>query len=148
MKVCLISPYSDFTSNAVRLLSAVLKQKGHEVTSIFLIDMSFQSGYLADFSQGYPDDLMKQVIEKAKDADVIGLSLLTQYYFRSVQLTRYLKEHLSIPIIWGGVHPTVCPEQSLIYADYVCVGEGEEAFPEFLEALENGNDPLSIQNMS
>ena len=147
MKVCLISPYSDFTSNAVRLLSAILRQKEHEVTSIFLVDMSFEGGYLTDFSTGYPNELMGEILEKAADADIIGLSLLTQYYARSIQLTNYLREHLSIPVIWGGVHPTVRPYDCLQYADYVCVGEGEQAFPEFLDDLEHGEDPLSIRNI-
>ncbi|KPL06225.1 hypothetical protein AMJ86_09370 [bacterium SM23_57] len=147
MKVCLISPYSDFTSNAVRLLSATLRQKGHEVTSIFLVDMSFEGGYLIDFSGGYPVELLGEILEKTQDADIIGLSLLTQYYSRSIQLTQYLRKYLSVPIIWGGVHPTVRPDDCLQYADYVCVGEGEHAFPEFLDALENGDDPLSVRNI-
>jgi anaerobic magnesium-protoporphyrin IX monomethyl ester cyclase len=147
MNVCLISPYSDFTSTGVRLLSAILKQKGHNVTALFLVDMSFEHGYLTDFTTGYPEELLNEILERARDANVIGLSLLTPYFSRSVQLTRYLRQHLDTPIIWGGVHPTLLPEECLKYADYVCVGEGEFAFPEFLEALEGQGDPLAIENI-
>jgi len=147
MNVCLISPYSDFTANGVRLLSAILKQHGHSVTVLFLVDMEFEKGYLTDFSKGFSPELLPHILERARGADIIGLSLLTPYFSRSVQLTRYLRTHLSTPIIWGGVHPTLCPEQCLQYADFVCVGEGESAFPEFLETLEKGGDPYSIPNI-
>lgn len=48
-----------------------------------------------------------------------------------------------IPIVWGGVHPTLMPEQTLRspYVDIVCVGEGDETFPELVNTLKN-NKPL------
>ena len=44
--------------------------------------------------------------------------------------------------ICGGAHPTLYPEETLAVhgIDYVCVGEGEVAFPAFVEALEKGAD--------
>ena len=147
MNVCLISPYSDFTAIGVRTLSAILKQKGHNVTTLFLLDMGFQKGYLADFTCGYSDELLEEIRQLTDSADIIGISLLTPYFQRSVQLTRYLRKHQDTPIIWGGVHPTVLPEECLNHADYVCVGEGEEAFPELLDTLSNGGDPTSIPNI-
>ncbi len=49
-----------------------------------------------------------------------------------------------VPIIWGGIHPSLLPEQTLQnpYVDIVVVGEGEETFPELVKALET-NQPLS-----
>lgn len=42
-----------------------------------------------------------------------------------------------IPIVWGGCHPSVLPEQTLksIFVDIVCIGEGEETFTELVEYL-------------
>jgi anaerobic magnesium-protoporphyrin IX monomethyl ester cyclase len=49
-----------------------------------------------------------------------------------------------VPIVWGGVHASLLPEQTLEnpYVDIVVVGEGEETFPELVKALESGS-PLS-----
>jgi radical SAM superfamily enzyme YgiQ (UPF0313 family) len=49
-----------------------------------------------------------------------------------------------VPIIWGGIHGSLLPEQTLEnpYIDIVVVGEGEETFPELVKALESGT-PLS-----
>jgi len=147
VRVCLISPYSDFTAIGVRLLSAILKHKGHDVTTLFLMDMGFESDYHVDFSAGYPETLMAEALDHARGSDVVGMSLVTPYYHRIAQLTEYFRQRLEVPIIWGGVHPTLCPEESLRHADYICVGEGEFAFPEFLEALAFNGDPFSIPNI-
>ena len=42
-----------------------------------------------------------------------------------------------LPIIWGGVHPTLLPEQTARHplVDIVCFGEGEVAFPPLVDAL-------------
>ena len=35
--------------------------------------------------------------------------------------------------VWGGVHPTVYPQDAINFADAICIGEGEMAVKEFLE---------------
>ncbi len=49
-----------------------------------------------------------------------------------------------VPIIWGGIHASLLPEQTLEnpYVDIVVVGEGEETFPDLIKSLESGT-PLS-----
>ncbi len=43
-----------------------------------------------------------------------------------------------IPIVWGGTHPTILPEQTLEseYVDVICMGEGDITFMEIIEALQ------------
>jgi radical SAM superfamily enzyme YgiQ (UPF0313 family) len=49
-----------------------------------------------------------------------------------------------VPVIWGGIHASLLPEQTLQnpYSDITVVGEGEETFLELVKALESGS-PLS-----
>jgi anaerobic magnesium-protoporphyrin IX monomethyl ester cyclase len=145
----LISPYSDITAPGVRVLSAVLKQKGYRVRTLFLQDVSLlpERKYHPDFTRKYSPHVLKQVAELAKGFDLVGISLMTNYFNHAVQLTQYLHEQLNTPIIWGGVHPTVCPEESLQYADVVCIGEGEEALLEAMQCLTDGKDLIGIRNL-
>ena len=48
-----------------------------------------------------------------------------------------------VPIIWGGIHASLLPEQTLknSYVDIIVMGEGEETFIELVKALE-GRTPL------
>jgi radical SAM superfamily enzyme YgiQ (UPF0313 family) len=57
----------------------------------------------------------------------------------------FVKEkYPDVPIVWGGIHASLLPEQTLAnpYADIAVVGEAEETFPELVTALESGA-PLS-----
>jgi radical SAM superfamily enzyme YgiQ (UPF0313 family) len=47
-----------------------------------------------------------------------------------------------MPIVWGGVHPTLLPEQTARHAlvDIVVFGEGELSFPPLVNALEKGEE--------
>ena len=49
-----------------------------------------------------------------------------------------------VPVIWGGVHVSLLPEQTLSnpYVDIVVMGEGEQTFPELVKALQ-ASTPLS-----
>jgi anaerobic magnesium-protoporphyrin IX monomethyl ester cyclase len=42
-----------------------------------------------------------------------------------------------LPIIWGGVHPTIAPDSTLTHplVDAICIGEGEFTFLEYVAAL-------------
>lgn len=55
-----------------------------------------------------------------------------------------------VPIIWGGIHASLLPEQTLAnpYVDVVVVGEGEETFPELVKALESGTSLSNVCGLS
>ncbi|MEW6606561.1 MAG: hypothetical protein AB1414_03770 [bacterium] len=51
----------------------------------------------------------------------------------------FLSSYLFIfPVVWGGVHPRLLPEQIVQseMVDIACVGEGEISFSELIKALE------------
>ena len=54
-----------------------------------------------------------------------------------------------MPIVFGGVHPTLSPQSviSLPFVDYVMVGEGEEALPALLECLGGDRDIETVPNL-
>ncbi|UCD30334.1 MAG: cobalamin B12-binding domain-containing protein, partial [Planctomycetota bacterium] len=121
MKVILVSTYTYPVALGLRFISSYLKSAGHQVTTIFM--SSKRDTAEADFPAGALEDF----IDRCRDADLIGLSLMTNTYHRACYLTEALRESGNkVPIIWGGVHPTVSPDESLEVADMVCVGEGEE----------------------
>jgi len=72
----------------------------------------------------------------------IGISLMSVEYRRAVQLTQLLKSHFpSIPILWGGIHPTIAPDTCLDYADFVCIGEGESLVVDFAHTVADESSP-------
>jgi len=51
-------------------------------------------------------------------------------------------------IIAGGVHPSIYPEESLKYADYVVKFEGEITLTELLKRIETGGDLSSVKGIT
>jgi anaerobic magnesium-protoporphyrin IX monomethyl ester cyclase len=56
----------------------------------------------------------------------------------AIAVSKAIREKLpSIPIVWGGAFPTVCPDAALNapYVDYAVRAQGEDTFVELLQAL-------------
>lgn len=146
MKVTLISPYSDITSLGIRILSAVLKQHGHDVQLLFLPHRPSET--ISNQQElTYTGVQLDQVTQLAQGSGLIGISVMTNYFSRAALLSTHLKKTLPSPIIWGGIHPTIRPLECLDYADYVCVGEGEEALCDFAAQVEQGQANTPILNI-
>lgn len=148
MKITLISPYSDITAYGLRCLSAYLKSLDHQVKVLFLPDYREEVDDLRDQDYRYQPELLVDIAAHCQGSDLIGISLMTYCFERVAQLSDYLRQHLGIPIIWGGIHATIRPEECLAHADFVCRGEGEEALAKLAETLESGQYPTGIANLT
>jgi radical SAM superfamily enzyme YgiQ (UPF0313 family) len=76
----------------------------------------------------------------------LGITTMTGSQIpRALAAAQLAKEH-GCPVVWGGVHPSLLPEQTLSHplADYVVAGEGEDAFAELVGALDHGMDVRAI----
>jgi radical SAM superfamily enzyme YgiQ (UPF0313 family) len=144
VKVTLISPYPDITAFGLRVIVGLLRQRGHEACLVFL---PIAEGACVDADAPYDDAVLEQLVELCRDSGLVGIGLMTNYFDHAVQITCSLRAGLDIPVVWGGIHPTVRPQECLAHAEYVCRGEGEEAMLELVEVLEAGGDGRSIPNI-
>lgn len=140
MHVVLVIPYPDITAFGPRVLSALLRERGHHVRMVFM------PAYAAEFRPSpapYAARELDRLAGLCADADLIGISLMTNYFDHAVQMTARLRTARCGPVLWGGIHPTIRPLECLDHADFVCVGEGETSLPGLLDALASGGDPAS-----
>ncbi len=147
-RVVLISPYSQVENTGLRLLSACLKQAGFPTRMIFLPDLD-EMMVAADYgSRRVSRDALEQIVALCGDAGLIGISVMTTNFYMASQLTRAFHRTLDTPVIWGGVHPTVRPEECLAFADLVCIGEGEQAIVALVQCLATGGDLKIVPNVA
>jgi len=84
-----------------------------------------------------------KIIEEALSscANLIGISCMTGEYRSIMRIASILKEKSKTPVVVGGIHPSLYPEQ-FIYdkspVDFVVIGEGEETMLELARCLESG----------
>lgn len=145
MNIVLITPTPpDINAFGTRIISSVLKREGFRTKTIFLPGgiehLKFDSSYVYQ----YPERTLGLITDLCRDADLIGFSVMSLYFDRAAQVTRHLREQLRVPIIWGGVHPTYRPEQSLDLADMICIGEGEHAVTELAQRISRGDHTRDI----
>ena len=107
------------TQNMWRLITpgVLVLAKFAENTGVFevrLIDEEFQK---LDLTQKY---------------DLVAMYTVTPNAKRAYALATYYKTQGSY-VVLGGVHTTVCPEESSEYADTIFIGESEYTWPTFLK---------------
>ena len=68
----------------------------------------------------------------------------------ALEISKFVKDNSNIPMIWGGQHPTILPEQCLEdkNIDIVVRGEGEITFYELVKALDKNKPLKSIKGIS
>jgi radical SAM superfamily enzyme YgiQ (UPF0313 family) len=91
-------------------------------------------------------ELLTELLLKLKP-DIIGISLRSSFFRIATTATIKIREKLSVPIIWGGTHPTIAPEECIQIADIVCIGEGEQTMMELSQYITNGQDIRNIKNL-
>ena len=140
MNIGLISPFPDIQSFGLRTLSACLKQEGHDVKILFL---------QKHFWDSYKDSTLDETVNLLKDCDLIGLTVMSNFWDNSVQITKRLKIDTDALVIWGGTHPTIRPEECIERggADLACVGEGEEVIVELAGRIEKGADYSLLEGL-
>lgn len=136
-------------SHGVGLLSSYLKKHGFEVLLIF--DPNQFNKYLRNNYLSKIFSRERSIIEEIKQLkpDIVAFSVLSAHYQWASKLAENIKKEVNVPIIFGGIHPTLVPETVIKNdsVDMVCIGEGEEPMLELLRSLECGEKNYSIQNI-
>lgn len=94
----------------------------------------------------------KRVLDEMQDALCLGVSMLTGPMIRGgVEVAKAVKAVMpKMPVIFGGWHPTLLPDETLAesYVDIVVRGQGERTICELAEALEEKRSLKMITGIS
>ena len=71
------------------------------------------------------------------EADLVGITAITGTAPRAYELSAQFRQR-NIPVVLGGVHPTLMPEEAMQHADAVVVGYAEESWPQLLRDFVGG----------
>jgi len=125
MRIKLIAPHehrgdaisSPFKLQRVNLpLLASLTPAGHTVT---IVEEAF-----------VPDDIDEPV-------DLVGITVLTELALRAYEIGDAYRRK-GVQVVMGGIHPTVLPEEALLHADAVVMGEAEGVWAQLVADAESG----------
>ena len=134
----------------VEYLVAILKEAGHEVELLFdsgVGDMEFKLNFLKKFMK--PEDVMLEKARKFKP-QLIAVSCLNNMTTWAKQMCTLFKKEFNVPVLIGGLQPTMVPEMFMRNdwdVDIICRGEGEDAILELCNSIDKGQIDYSIQNL-
>lgn len=144
MRIALISLY-DVENYAIRVLANTLRSHGHAALEIYFKD--WKNNAFVEPTTVELEHLAGGI--RRFEADIVGFSLRASAYLTVCRkLAHFLRGELGVPILAGGVHPTVRPDETLEFADFVVRGEAEGAILELLRRLERGAPTHDILNVS
>ncbi len=133
----------------IEYLSSVLKKAGHQTELLFdpgSGDIEYKFKIIEKFF-----DVTKAMLDKAEayQPDLIAFSCLTNLYPWVSRMARLIKQQMDVPIIVGGLHPTILPEFVIKNPaiDMICLGEGEEALLELVASMQRGSIDYAIKNI-
>lgn len=144
MKVLLINPpfniskanYQTSISVGLLCLASYLEKRGIKVK---IIDAIRQKNYLP---------LIKGELA---GTDLVGLSVMTMQVNSALKISKLIKDfNPDTPIVWGGIQPTLFPEQVASHPliDMAVFGEGEKTLWDLIQALENKGSLKNIPGLA
>jgi radical SAM superfamily enzyme YgiQ (UPF0313 family) len=91
-----------------------------------------------------PNDFSVEILDEAfndidfdSKPDLVGITCMTPLAPRAYEIAGEFRRR-GIPVVLGGIHASMLPEEAQNYADSVVVGEGEEIWSELLQDFSVG----------
>ena len=137
------------TAPADRLRILLLSPRGplyRHRTGIWKKSLRYAPLTLTTLASLVPEELDAEVtlvdegiadIDTGVDADLVGISTITGTAPRAYELAARFR-HRGVPVVLGGVHPTLVPDEAMRHADSVVTGYAEESWPQLLRDFAAG----------
>jgi radical SAM superfamily enzyme YgiQ (UPF0313 family) len=98
--------------------------------------------YLAAFvPQGHNVTVIEEVVEDIDfdvPTDLVALSVLTLNSNRAYEIADEYRKR-GVPLVMGGIHPSLLPDEAVEHADSVVIGEAEDTWPRLIDDFQRGS---------
>lgn len=105
------------------ILAELLSRKGHDV-------------------RVFDERIAPVPLKELTQADLVGISIQTMDALQGYRLAKAVRER-GVPVVIGGIHASLNPEEAIQHADFVVRNEGEETLIELLDELEKPRPDFS-----
>jgi radical SAM superfamily enzyme YgiQ (UPF0313 family) len=87
----------------------------------------------------YDIEVLDENIEpfQVRPADIVGITAYTSTVHRAYTIARTFRAR-GVPVVMGGIHVSMLPDEALAHCDAVVIGEAESVWPQVLADFEAG----------
>ena len=97
------------------------------------------------------DKNWKETLRKSlNDAIIVGTTAMTGPQIKyALEASKIAKLNSDVPVVWGGIHASLLPEETIQnkWIDIVMKGEGDYAFTELVEAIEGSKEIEKVKGI-
>lgn len=130
---------SIYPSIGILLIGSILKKHGFNVK---IVDGAYYENYI---------QILEDHMNRARDNMLfVGMSVMTTQVPFAIKASRAVKQiDTNVPVVWGGVHPTLFPDETLknVNVDVVSINEGAFAALQLAKALQEGRELSSVNGI-
>lgn len=130
---------STYPSTALMLIGTMLRRSGYETV---LLDGAYDEDYLSK--------LREYVARNREELLYIGMSVMTTQAPFVLEASRAIKELTDgVPVVCGGPHPTLFPEETLSgeAVDIIAINEGAVTAVKLAECLKDSGDLSQVRGI-
>jgi anaerobic magnesium-protoporphyrin IX monomethyl ester cyclase len=136
-------------SQRILLINPTITSHRHARFPLAILSLSaaLDGKYASAIIDGNVDpDYISTAVRAVSDGSVCAVGVTVMggpQLLSAIAVSKAIRERLpSVPIIWGGAFPTVCPDAALNspFVDYAVRAQGEDTLIELLDALADGRD--------
>jgi radical SAM superfamily enzyme YgiQ (UPF0313 family) len=131
MKIALLSPKGPLYRNRGGIFKKSLRYQPLTLTTLAALAPPELATEFALYDEGIAD------VPLDLDADLVGITVITGSAPRGYELARHYRAR-GIPVVLGGPHVTLLPDEAMQHADAICVGYAEETWPQLLRDFAAG----------
>ncbi|MBI4403329.1 MAG: B12-binding domain-containing radical SAM protein [Deltaproteobacteria bacterium] len=157
-----LSGYSDHPVAQNHRKKIILLQPRCGKYDLYICDLPISLIYVASVLQSKKYDVViidqrvqkdwktRLLTELRTDPLLVGITVMTGEPIKyALKLSQIIKNVCDVPVVWGGIHPTILPEQTIQNdnIDFVVRGKGEYALFHLAHALENGGSTNNIPGL-
>ena len=132
MRILLIAPTSGKWKNASR--SKLFNGKIFRFSLLSLLSVASET---PDENQVTIIDEQVEDIPWHEEFDLVGITCMTALAPRAYQIAAQFRSR-NIPVVLGGMHPTLCQEDAIRHADAIVVGDAEGIWNKVLSDFRKG----------
>jgi radical SAM superfamily enzyme YgiQ (UPF0313 family) len=122
----------------ILLISPISTDGAKTPTGLNIPQLALQ--ILESLSAPHPVRIVEEEIEPInldEPCDLVGISCMTANAPRAYFLAKEFRKR-GKTVVLGGIHPSILPDEALLYADAVVIGEAEGVWEQLLKDFESG----------
>jgi radical SAM superfamily enzyme YgiQ (UPF0313 family) len=131
MKVALISPKGPLYRSNGGVFRKSLRYQPLTLTTLAALAPPELGAQFTLYDEGFADAPLDL------DVDLVGMTCITGSASRVYELADAYRAR-GLPVVLGGPHVTLMPQEATLHADAICVGYAEETWPQLLRDFRDG----------